>query len=456
MVEVVIFIPGIMGSELFLGEKEDANRLRIWPGAISELFLPYQNMEKLLDPNLTVGDIIRRISVSTQYDSLVDALITCGFTENAETPTLRVCPYDWRKDNALAADVLAGHITFMRKAHGPEVVINIVAHSMGGLISRYFLESGEFSEKTHPGFANIRRLITIGTPHRGAPIALHAALGQMKRLFLSAKQVKRLANDPQFPALYQLLPPPAEPFLWDSNLASRLSPVNLYMPHISKKLGLSSANLDKTTAFHAALNIANQPAGVDYFCFVGTRQKTVSNIRYDFNNYEYTPPPIVETEDGGDGTVPSWSASVSGMQQLLVGGDHGSLYKPKEVLRDLAFLLGKGGVLAGSADDAIRISVHDEVVLPLQQVSLILFISDRTSLDADIVVHKLIDQDGGILENPAKIYGFAVKYSGPAASSISLKFIAPRYPGAYEIDILINHKSASECKFILFVQSPLL
>ncbi|MCS4292215.1 hypothetical protein M2375_000410 [Comamonas sp. BIGb0152] len=125
------------------------------------------------------------------------------------------------------------------------------------------------------------------------------------------------------------------------------------------------------------------------------------------------------------------------------------------MLRDLAFLLGKGGVLAGSADDAIRISVHDEVVLPLQQMALILFISDRTSLDADIVVHKLIDQNGKILENPAKIYGFPVKYSGPAASSISLNFIAPRYPGAYEIDILINDTSASECKFILFVQSPL-
>ncbi|MCS4292214.1 pimeloyl-ACP methyl ester carboxylesterase [Comamonas sp. BIGb0152] len=299
MVEVVIFIPGIMGSELFHGEPDDAKRSRIWPGAISELFLPYQNMEKLLDPNLTVGDIIRRISVSTQYGSLVDALLTCGFTENADAPTLRACPYDWRKDNSLAAEVLASHITFMRAVHGPEVVINIVAHSMGGLISRYFLESGKFSEKTHPGFANIRRLITIGTPHRGAPIALHAALGQMKRLFLSAKQVKRLANDPQFPALYQLLPPPTEPFLWDSNLASRLSPVDPYAPNISKKLGLSSANLEKATAFHAALNIANQPTGVDYFCFVGTRQKTVSNIRYDFNNYEYTPPSTVHRPDGG-------------------------------------------------------------------------------------------------------------------------------------------------------------
>lgn len=412
-------------------------------------------MEKLLDPNLTVGDIIRKISVSTQYESLVEALTTCGFIENSEAPTLRVCPYDWRKDNSLAADVLAAHIAFMRAVHGPEVVINIIAHSMGGLISRYFLESGKFSEKTHPGFANIRRLITIGTPHRGAPLALHAVLGQIKRLFLSATQVQRLANDPQFPALYQLLPPPTEPFLWDSNLASRLSPVNPYTPDISKQLGLSSENLENAKAFHAAFNIANRPVNIDYFCFVGTRQKTVSNIRYDFNNYEYTSPFIIETEDGGDGTVPSWSASVSGMQQLLVGGDHGGLYKPKEVLRDLAFLLGKGGVLAGLADDAIRISVHDEVVVPLQHVSLILFVSDRTNLDADIVIHKLIDQHGEILENPAKIYDFPVKYSGPAASTIALNFIAPRYPGAYELDILINNTSVSECKFILFVQSPL-
>lgn len=455
MTEVVIFVPGIMGSELFLGEKDDPAREKIWPGAISELFLPYQKMEILLNPQLTVGDIIRRISISSQYENLIEALLTCGFMEDADAPTLRACPYDWRKDNALAAALLADHVAFMRSAHGPEVVINLVTHSMGGLIARYFLESGHFSETTHPGFANVRRLITIGTPHRGAPIALHAVLGQIKRLFLNAAQVKRLADDPQFPALYQLLPPPNEPFLWDSNLASRLSPVDLYATNIFKNFSLSTTHLENAKAFHASLNISHRPRSVDYFCFVGTRQKTVSNIRHDLNNPKSSPPPIIETQDAGDGTVPSWSASISGMQQLLVGGDHGSLYKPKEVQRDLAFLLGKGGVLASSADDTIRISVSDEVVAPLQRFSLVLFIANRSFLDAKIVIYKRVDQEGRALATAAKIDDFPVQYKGPAANNLSLDLVAPRYPGAYEIDLWAGGMSVSESNVVLFVQSPI-
>lgn len=104
MSEVVIFLPGIMGSELWNGGQ------MIWPGAVSELLFPYDKMKQLLDPNTTVGDIIRSVSLSSQYDSLIDAFATCGFREGDQPPTLAVCPYDWRKDNALAAEVLAAKV----------------------------------------------------------------------------------------------------------------------------------------------------------------------------------------------------------------------------------------------------------------------------------------------------------------------------------------------------------
>ncbi|WP_082519533.1 lipase/acyltransferase domain-containing protein [Variovorax sp. Root411] len=109
--------------------------------------------------------------MSNQYQSLIDAFGTCGFHEKAALPTLAVCPYDWRKDNALAAHLLAIKVAEMYERHGSDLVLNLVAHSMGGLVCRYFLESGQFSQASHPGFASVRRLITIGTPHRGAPSA---------------------------------------------------------------------------------------------------------------------------------------------------------------------------------------------------------------------------------------------------------------------------------------------
>lgn len=454
MTEAVILLPGVMGSELFLGLDGDENREKIWPGAVSELLLPYKKMAQLLDPNLTVGDVIRNVSLSNQYDSLIDALGTCGFVENAKKPTLMVCPYDWRKDNGLAADRLADKVTDLRHIHGAGLVINLVAHSMGGLVSRYFLESGRYSEASHPGFADVRRLVTIGTPHRGAPLALHAAMGQIKRLFLNASQVKQVANDPNFPALYQLMPPPSEPFLWDANLASRLTPKSPHDPAVAAQLGLSNVNLASAAAFHASLDVAKRPAGVDYFCFVGTRQSTISNARFDFASEAGSLPAPVETDDGGDGTVPSWSASFAGMQQLLVGGDHGSLYKPIEVLKTLASLLGKGGVLAAMVvGDAVRLSVRDEVVVPKQVEPVVLFLSSRTALDAELVVHKLTGEDGVPLAKPAEIIRSPVRYSGPAIDSMALEFTAPKYPGTYELDIQIGGASVAERKVMLFVQN---
>ncbi len=449
MTEAVILLPGVMGSELFQGAE------KIWPGPVADLLLPYRKMAQLMDPDLTVGDIIRSVSVSSQYDSLVEALGTCGFVESGAKPTLFVCPYDWRKDNALAAERLAAKVAQARASLGDDVVIDLVAHSMGGLVSRYFLESGAYSQATHPGFANVRRLITIGTPHRGAPLALHAAMGQIKRLFLSAGQVGQIANDPNFPALYQLMPPPSEPFLWDSDVGARLSPKSPHDPDIAAQLGLSTANLASAAAFHARLDVARRPPGVDYFCFVGTRQGTISNVRFDFASAAGSSPGPVETEDGGDGTVPSWSASFAGMQQQLVGGDHGSLYKPREVLQALASLLGKGGVLAAMAvGNVIRLSVRDEVVLPRQIEPLVLFLSSRTSLGAELVVRKITGEDGVPLPAAAEISRSPVQYTGPAIDSMALEFTTPRYPGTYELDIEIGGASVAERKIPLFVQNP--
>ncbi len=44
--------------------------------------------------------------------------------------------------------------------------VDIVAHSMGGLISRYYLQSNAYQQKQ-----DIHKLITINTPHSGSPLA---------------------------------------------------------------------------------------------------------------------------------------------------------------------------------------------------------------------------------------------------------------------------------------------
>lgn len=456
MAEVIVFVPGIMGSELYLGDE------LIWPGTPAEMLFPYGKMEKLLRPDLRIGDIIRKVSISNQYASLIKAFKLCGFDEETGPPSLVVCPYDWRKDNRLAADRLAECVKKLRADHGEDVAINIVAHSMGGLVSRYFLESGAYSAANCPGFDRVRRLITIGTPHRGAPLALCAAMGQIKRLFLNAKQVKQIADQDDFPALYQLMPPRSEPYLWNTDPEARLKPAKVYEDDTAKLLGLNAKNLESAAAFHAALDTAKKPDVVVYFCFIGTRQDTICNVQGNFAVKTVdgvfpanTPlPEGIESTDGGDGTVPSWSASIPGMQQLAVGGDHGGLYKTPEVLWTLGALLGKQGVLSSEfKPERVRISPRDEVVTPGFQEPVVLFFNTPTgTIEAKIVLTRFAGSNGQPLPVPEVASELSFSYIGAPIDSLALKVGTPDFAGVYELDVQVGGASIADNNPQLMVQ----
>jgi phospholipase A1 len=447
MSEALILLPGIMGSQLW----QDSHL--IWPGSPAELFLPYGKMAQLLDPDLKVGDVIRSVSISVQYQHLIDVLALCGFSEEGAQPTLRLCPYDWRKDNAQAAGRLATAVQQVRTDHGPDVDITLLAHSMGGLVARYFLESGRYAEANCAGFDNIRRLLTVGTPHRGAPLALCAALGQVKRLFLSADQVKAIASRPEFPALYQLMPPPGEPFLWDTTPDARLADKSPYDEAVMVRLGLSAANVESARSFHAALDVARRPAGVPYFCFVGTRQPTLANVQGAFTGAD-TRVRGVEVSDAGDGTVPSWSASFAGMQQLAVGGEHGTLYQVPEVQRTMGALLGKAGVLAIGLAPEYRLTLSVQVAVPEQRLQLaILGRQPHARIEAQVVVEKLAGTDGAPLAAPVEVARHPVTYSGADVDSLSLVVAAPKYAGIYAYSLRSQGARLTEEDAQLLVQN---
>ncbi len=224
---IAIVVPGIMGSVLKLGSDV------IWPGPVSSLVFRYKLMNELLRDDLIAVDCIRSYSITDQYSRLIADLEACDFHE--ADGTLVVAAYDWRKDNAKSAETLAEHVDRAVTRHGPSAVISLVAHSMGGLVSRYYLESGQFQQR--PGFARVRDLITLGTPHQGAALALPLVLGYEKRLFLNKEQVHQLCRDPRYPAAYQLLPRRGEPFAIDGSANSQLAPSDVYEPGTAKQLG---------------------------------------------------------------------------------------------------------------------------------------------------------------------------------------------------------------------------
>lgn len=428
MAHVAVVIPGIMGSILEL------NGEVIWPGSALDLYLPYNKMDALRNPDLVATDIIRKVSISVQYQKLVDDLGKCGFREDSNPKTLYVCPYDWRKDNALAAQKLADLLEHAVTQNGA-TEISLIGHSMGGLVSRYYLESGEFDGR--PGFSSIRRLLTLGTPHRGAPLALSAAMGKEKRLFLNADQVQLLAKDPRYPALYQLLPPRSEPFAWDEDQKAEFGEVDVYDSDIAKALGLSSENLQSALTFHSKLDINKRPKykgdPIRYFFFVGTRQTTISSVnvlQIGPGQYQVRK---TELEDAGDGTVPIWSAAITGVQGQPVGGEHGTIYRNDVLRRTMATLLGAKGILA-AAPMQVEVALRERVVHPARIVHAALsFGAGVDKLDGQLVIQLAEVDAAGSVKYSKPVSQYPISYSGLNAEKFNVIFSAPGYPGIYRV-----------------------
>lgn len=108
-------------------------------------------------------------------------------------------PYDWRRDNRVAArqlrDLIDRKLPQWRDHTGQrDAKVILLAHSMGGLIGRYYAEALD-------GWRHCRLLVTFGTPHRGAVSALDYLANGYKRLLLDLTDVMR-----SFTSTYQLLP----------------------------------------------------------------------------------------------------------------------------------------------------------------------------------------------------------------------------------------------------------
>jgi pimeloyl-ACP methyl ester carboxylesterase len=443
MTPCVVLVPGILGSVLEL------NGEVIWPGSVLNVFITrYNKMDKLLDPATKAKDIIRKVFVFAQYQDLMQDLERLGFHEAGPTPTLFACPYDWRRANEESAKTLADVIDRAAALHA-DAEVTILGHSMGGLVSRHYLESGRFTAR--PGFAKVKSFISLATPHIGAAKALGAVMGMEREAFLAPDQVKVLADDARYPSAYQLLPPEGQPFAWNATVSSHFAPLNVFDAAVAGDLGLSAANLAAAKAFHQTLDPAKAP--VPYFCFVGTRQTTISLVRV--NRAASTPINRVvrdEREDAGDGTVPIWSAGLSGVQSLPVGGEHGTIYKNDELRRTLVtLLLGQSGLLAPTTMADVEVALREKVVEPNQMVHAALSFLPRPVLDGELRFERAAD-DTGTVFTPVGA-PLRVSYKGLTHEKLGVLFPAPNLRGAYRASFFLDGSATPAGTDEFFVQS---
>jgi pimeloyl-ACP methyl ester carboxylesterase len=213
----VIIVPGIAGSYL---NENTFLKTEIWPDFQQMLGLGDSYLDELamLDDGspdsfrtlLKPSDAIRKvealgaIKVADVLDGLIKELEKDGYEENKD---LFVFSYDWRADmRAIAGKnenfpypikTLKNEIDDVIKQTGAEKV-DIVAHSMGGLLVKTFIS--EFDNST------IGKLIFVATPNFGTPKAFKALMygDNLGLPVLNEKELYKISQN--MPAVYQLLP----------------------------------------------------------------------------------------------------------------------------------------------------------------------------------------------------------------------------------------------------------
>ena len=188
----VVFVPGLMGSELWIGSE------RLWPSpklmiSNPEIFLlpgdPRIEARGILNDVVIVPHIIQSRQYSAMGDYLVEGL---GYTRGKD---LLEFGYDWRHDVRLAAQRLAEAIEQWQVS----APITIIAHSLGTLVTRYYVER-------LGGKRTVERVILMGGPHYGTPKGLAAILSGpgMLPFGLGDERMRKVLST--FPSAYQILP----------------------------------------------------------------------------------------------------------------------------------------------------------------------------------------------------------------------------------------------------------
>jgi pSer/pThr/pTyr-binding forkhead associated (FHA) protein len=188
----IIFVPGMMGSEFWLGNE------RVWPNVWTiftnpEIFT-FPSSDPL-EPRHIVDEvvIVPNLIKQDQYNRLGDYLVEeLNYRRGVDFFEF---PYDWRQDVRISARQL-GQLVENLPATQP---IIIIGHSLGTMVSRYYVER-------LGGHKHVERLILMGGPHKGAVKGLVSMLvaPEVLPFGIMGERLRQIVMT--FPSSYQILP----------------------------------------------------------------------------------------------------------------------------------------------------------------------------------------------------------------------------------------------------------
>ena len=247
----IIVIPGMLGSRL----ENKRTGEKVWPRAHpveDDLSLPTspdlkQNRDDIVATAVVetakLGFPIPEIKV---YEELTATLANhAGYKrgdidnppEGGDRDTFYLFAYDWRRDNAETVRQLSEKVARLKQPLGrTDLRFNLIVHSMGGLIARYYMMYGgedvldrPEAKVTWAGAADIDKLILVGSPNEGTMEAVRALVegfpvAESGLLPLFGKVEAETAFT--MPAAFQLLPHRGSQEFYDGRLQPLM--VNLY------------------------------------------------------------------------------------------------------------------------------------------------------------------------------------------------------------------------------------
>lgn len=300
-----VIVPGIAGSKLWLGNQQ------VWPGLGNLLgnsdVLKFSGKpllaNGLVDEVVIIPNLLKQEKYSRLSEYMQEGL---GYERGKD---LLEFAYDFRQDIRVAARALADAVD---KWNVPRP-ITIIAHSMGCLVSRYYVEN--FGGDKHIG-----RLILMGGPHNGAPKAFASLFLGPKMFPLGLLDTKLREVFATFPSTYQILPAYACVALEDGGQLDVFEHSD-WLPIQQRSL------LRFGRDFRRELR---QRSLVRTICIFGYGLKTITNIVMKKKpGGAYAIQPIVEPK--GDSTVPESSAMIPECEIHPVRQYHGTLFVDNDV-----------------------------------------------------------------------------------------------------------------------------
>ena len=359
----IVVVPGYMGSKLrdkTTGEivwidfsTIPANPLR-WDDWLNNLFskMAYPNDD--LEPAGIVDEVVfvPPWAKQEQYGRLVRWLEDIGYCADEHQfseaeRNVYTFSYDWRQDNRISGRKLGEAIQRWSSFH-PGAKAWLIAHSNGGIISRWYIEK-------EGGRETVGLLLLMGSPWDGAPKSVKILFEGLDTLFrkgFNLFDIQRRTRDltRTFPSAYQLIPV-LNPFL--RNLNNEL--VDPFDGHGWLSQPLHLQYLEDGKRFN--LELGNS-LSVETLCFFGRKLPTTTNglVRFaagdTWDSIEWF------ANEAGDGTVPERSAvnpNASGKYPFLV--NHGDIYITPPVLEFLQWeLVDKYALLPGAEDRAAALT----------------------------------------------------------------------------------------------------